>query len=200
MQHARSDTDCRLAWQGAGKACRDVALGLGQWAWKKLHKLPEDQGGCPPVLTATMQPHGSGWKTCVCCDHDKQQAATRFQRLVSVGWHQHFNPTTCSDVAETEAQKKSWPAVEARMFNHFSNSDHSACNTPSGVPAPCQKEVQAPRKGHSCTCGPQLKALRDMTKTRCADQLDRLVIDSRGAVTTSVVESHNGASLKKCFG
>ena len=132
-------------------------------------------------------------KTKGCKTQDRQPgylAAGRLQRLISTRFHRHFKKSTCATVADTARQKRLWPEEENRLFNHFSNADHTYCFAEDGEP-PCRTDPKADTKGQHVTCKHQLAALRQLVKERYADRLDALVLPGIGACTTSVVESYN---------
>jgi len=136
-------------------------------------------------------------KTKGCKTQDRQPgylASGRLQRLISTRFHKHFKKATCATVADTTRQKLLWPEEERRLFNHFSNTDHTFCFAEDGEP-PCRTDPKPDTKGQHVTCKHQLAALRQLVKERYTDRLDVLVIPGIGACTTSVVESYNAV----CF-
>ena len=101
-------------------------------------------------------------------------------------------------MADTTRQKLLWPEEERRLFNHFSNADHTHCFADDGEP-PCRTDPKPDTKGQHVTCKHQLAALRQLVKERYTDRLDVLVIPGIGACTTSVVESYNAVCFENSW-
>ena len=173
---------------------RENADGTGSHPWKSGCKAKPESGGCDWAQLASGLP-SEKTKGCKIQDRTTHHAAGRLQRLMSTRFHRHFSKASCATPADTEAQKRLWPKEEEKIFNHFSNTDHSACDSAGdGTAPPCRSDPQPDTKGHHVTCPHQLRSLRQLVKQRYADRLDILVITGVGAVTTSVVESYNAVS------